>query len=142
MRKMWGIGFVLVLGACATQSTEQRTQPMNAETQSQPSSADPNAVDPDWQSAVERTFARKTGELQDCWTREYEKNHDRKLEGDLTIQMNVTPDGKTSDIKIVKTTLNNANVQGCVTQAISGWSFPEGAGTVAYLRTVHLGAQF
>jgi hypothetical protein len=132
---------VLALGGCASQSQEQRA-PSTGGSQEQSSAVDPNAVAPERQDAVERTFARKTADLQDCWTREYEKSHDRKLEGDLTIQMNVQPNGKATDVKVVKTTLNNADVVNCVQQMIGGWDFPEGAGTVAYLRTVHLGAQF
>jgi hypothetical protein len=141
MRNVCGLVCVMALGGCASQSQGQRAQPTTAN-DSQQSSTDPNAVDPERNDAVERTFARKTTELQDCWTREYEKNHDRKLEGDLTIQMNVLPDGRASDVKIVKTTLNNADIINCVQRAVGTWAFPEGTGTVAYLRTVHLGAQF
>jgi hypothetical protein len=140
MRNLCGLVCVLALGGCASQSQEQRTQP--AGDSQQASSVDPNAVDPERNDAVERTFARKTTELQDCWTREYEKSHDRKLEGDLTIQMSVQPNGKATDVKVVKTTLNNADIINCVQHMIGGWDFPEGNGTVAYLRTVHLGAQF
>jgi hypothetical protein len=141
MTKLWGIGFVLVLGACASQSTEQRAQPV-ANEQASPSQPDPNAVDPEHHDAVERTFARKTTELNDCWTREYEKNHDRKLEGDLTVQMTVTPEGKATDVKVIKSTMNNPSVESCVAQTVGGWSFPEGHASMPYLRTVHLGAQF
>jgi hypothetical protein len=141
MRNVCGIVCVLVVGGCASQQSEQRAQPATGG-DSQVSSTDPNAVDPERHDAVERTFARKTTELQDCWTREYEKNHDRKLEGDLTIQLNVRPDGKAGDVKVVHTTLNNADIINCVQHMVGGWDFPEGTGTVAYTRTVHLGAQF
>jgi hypothetical protein len=137
----WGMIVLLALGGCATSSGEQRQQPP-AESQNQGSEPDPTAVDPERHDAVERTFARKTTELQDCWAREYDKNHDRKLEGDLTIQMTVTPEGQAHEVKVIKSTMNNASVEGCVTQAIGGWSFPEGKSSIPYLRTVHLGAQF
>jgi hypothetical protein len=140
MRNVCRIVCVLALGGCASQSQEQRA-PVGG-SQQEGSAVDPNAVDPERSDAVERTFARKTIELQDCWTKEYEKSHDRKLEGDLTVQMNVQPNGKATDVKIVKTTINNADIQSCVQSMIVGWDFPEGTGTVAYLRTVHLGAQF
>jgi hypothetical protein len=138
MRNVCRIVCVMALGGCASQS-QQRAQPAG---ESQAQSGQGNLVDPERSDAVERTFARKTSELQDCWTREYEKSHDRKLEGDLTIQLSVQPNGKATDIKVVKTTLNNADIISCVQQMIGAWDFPEGQGTVAYLRTVHLGAQF
>jgi len=92
--------------------------------------------------AIERMFARKAGELQSCWTDEYEKTHNRKLEGDVTLQLHVNPQGQANDIKILSTTIKNPTVEQCVVTAVSGWSFPEGQATVPYMRTVHLGAQF
>ncbi len=141
MRNVWWIVGALALVGCATSSSEQRgAQAAGAE--GQQSATDPGAIDPERQNAIERTFARKAGDLQACWTKEYDKTHDRKLEGDLTIQMTVGPTGKASDVKIIKSTMNSASVEGCVMQMIPTWEFPEGPNPVPYLRTVHLGAQF
>lgn len=143
MRKLWGMVCALALVGCATQSGSQQQSTTTAEGESQQqSSADANAISPERQDAIERVFARKTAELQDCWTKEYEKTHDRKLEGDLSIQMAVTPQGQATNVKILKSTLNNADIESCVTQQIGTWNFPEGSATVPYSRTVHIGAQF
>lgn len=145
MRNVWGMVCVLALVGCATQSGSQQqtsTTPEGDSSQAQSSSTDATAISPERQDAIERLFARKAQELQDCWSKEYDKTHDRKLEGDLTIQMMVTPDGKATDVKILKSTMNNADIESCVTQQVGTWDFPTGQATVPYSRTVHLGAQF
>ncbi len=145
MRKVWGMVCALALVGCATQSGSQQQSTTTAEGESQSTAAatgDATAISPERQDAIERVFARKTAELQDCWSKEYEKTHDRKLEGDLSIQMMVTPQGQPTDVKILKSTMNNADVESCVTQQIATWNFPEGNATVPYTRMIHLGAQF
>jgi outer membrane biosynthesis protein TonB len=139
MRNVMGVVCALSLCGCATSSGEQKMEPSGP---TQAATPEGTAVNPERQDAIERTFARKTGELQDCWSKEYEKLHDKKVEGDLTIQMDVQPNGSPANVKILKSTINNHDIEGCVTQAIGQWSFPDGDATIPYLRTVHLGAQF
>jgi hypothetical protein len=148
MRNAQGVVVVMALGtllgaACAEQSGSQtRASTTPAESQSQGSAVDANALTPERQDAIERTFQRKTAGLQDCWSKEYEKTHDRKFEGDLTIGFDIQPSGTPSNVRILKSSLNNHEVESCVTQEVAGWSFPDGNATVPYMRTVHLGAQF
>ncbi len=149
MRKAWGIVCVVALVGCASQSgsTQQSSTMASSESAGgggggETSSADANAINPERQDAIERTFQRKTGELQQCWSAEYEKTHDRKLEGDLTVGFDISASGSPSNVRILKSSMNNRDIEGCVTQAIASWSFPEGQATVPYMRTVHLGAQF
>ena len=110
--------------------------------ESQGSAVDPAALTPERQDAIERTFQRKTASLQDCWSKEYEKTKDRKFEDDITLQFTIEPSGAAKDVKVLKSSAHNNDVESCVTQEIANWSFPEGNATVPYMRTVHLGAQF
>jgi hypothetical protein len=130
---------------CAESSSEQRrtvTTPSESSSSESSSAASAEAISPDRQDAIERLFARKATELQDCWAREYEKSHNRKLEGDITVGMDITPSGSPSHVRVLKSTINNSDIEGCVQQQVAAWSFPEGQNTVPYMRTVHLGAQF
>jgi hypothetical protein len=147
MGKACGIVMVVAafaVGGCASQSgsTQQASTMPESGGGEATSSTDPNAINPERQDAIERTFQRKTAELQDCWTKEYEKTHDRKLEGDLTLGLDIKPSGDTANVRILKSTMNNRDVESCVAQHVTAWSFPEGTATVPYMRTVHLGAQF
>ena len=56
--------------------------------------------------------------------------------------MTITPQGKARDVKILKSSLGNPNIEKCAVAAVSTWVFPEVGGNVPYVRTVHLGAQF
>lgn len=143
MRKMmtaFGALALLSWTGCAgptAQATPQApTPPPAAE------ASEAEAINPERQDAIERVFQRKVVELQDCWTQEYEKTHDRKLEGNLTLQIMIAASGQPSAVKVLESTLKNANIERCVTQQVLGWNFPEGSTTVPYTRTVHLGAQF
>jgi hypothetical protein len=134
---------MVLCGACAEQSgSTQQGSTTPATSEAQGSAVDPNALTPERQDAIERTFQRKAGSLQDCWTKEYEKTKDRKFEDDLTVQMEIEPSGSPANVHILKSSANNADINNCVTQEIATWSFPEGNAKVPYMRTVHLGAQF
>jgi hypothetical protein len=140
MHKTWGIVSLLAVVGCASSGGEQR-RTTTAATESGDSSS-PEAISPERQDAIERLFTRKATELQDCWTREYEKTHNRKIEGDVTVALEIQPSGSAQNVRILKSTLNNADIESCVTAQIGGWSFPEGQSTVPYNRTVHIGAQY
>ncbi len=143
MRKAWGIVCVMALFGCATESSStQQASTTPASSEAQGSAVDPNALTPERQDAIERTFQRKSATLQDCWTKEYEKTKDRKFEDDITLGFDIAPSGSVSNVRVLKSSANNRDVESCVTQEVSGWSFPEGNAKVPYMRTVHLGAQF
>ena len=137
-----GIVLALSLVGCAEQSSETRPARRAAAEDPGPSAPSPDAINPDRQDAIERLFARKAQELQGCWTAEYEKTHNRKLEGDITVGMEITPSGSPSNVRVLKSTLNTPAIDSCVQQQVQSWNFPEGQATVPYMRTVHLGAQF
>jgi hypothetical protein len=139
------IGVVLlVVGFFACAESGGATRPArSSENASRESSAvDPTALTPERADAIERLFARKTAELQACWSEEYEKTHNRKLEGDVSLQLIISPLGKPTEVKVTKTSMNNESLESCVTRTVKEWHFPEGHAEVPYTRTVHLGAQF
>jgi hypothetical protein len=144
MRNMMGVVVVAVMfGACAEQSgSTQQQSTMAGSSDNQGSAVDPAALTPERQDAIERTFQRKTASLQDCWAKEYEKTKDRKFEDDITLQFEILASGSAQNVKVLKSSAHNNEVESCVTQEITGWTFPEGNATVPYMRTVHLGAQF
>ncbi|MGZ3427888.1 MAG: AgmX/PglI C-terminal domain-containing protein [Polyangia bacterium] len=143
MRKTWGVVLVLAWVGCASQSgSTQQTSTTPSGSENQGTAVDANALTPERQDAIERTFQRKTASLMDCWQKEYEKTHDRKFETDITLGLDIQPSGAPSNVRVLKSSANNREVESCVTQEISGWTFPDGNATVPYMRTVHLGAQF
>ena len=145
MRKAWGVVVCVLalVGGCATQSGSQQqssTTPESGEGGGgEPSGA---GVTPEQNDAIDALFRRKAPELQSCWSAEYEKTHDRKVEGDITLGMNIQPNGAPSNVRVLKSTMNNASIQDCVQQTVAGWTFPELNAPVPYMRTVHIGAQF
>lgn len=149
MRNAWGVVCVMALvgGGCATQSgSEQQssTTPSSSGESSGSGAMDTTGagVTSEQNDAIDALFRRKAPELQACWTAEYEKSHDRKVEGDITLGMNIQPSGQPLNVRVLKSSMNNPSIQQCVTQTVTGWSFPELNATVPYMRTVHIGAQF
>ena len=95
MRAQMGVLVLFAWAGCAEESGS-RPAPRNAvnaegETQAQQEMT----LSAERSDAIERLFARKTAELQSCWADEYERNHDRKLEGDVTVQLHISPAGTT-----------------------------------------------
>jgi hypothetical protein len=131
------LALVLVAG-CAEQQPEKR----QTATTAPEGPAAGGGVTPEENDAIEAIFRRKTANLMTCWQDEYERTHDRKLEGDVTIGMTVTTGGKASDVRVLHSSLGNAEIEGCVVKEISTWGFPEMTASCPYRRTIHLGAQF
>lgn len=136
-----GIVCMVMLGACATQSGSTQTASTVPESGGDQTAAG-GGVTPEQNDAIDALFRRKAPELQQCWSDEYDKTHDRKVEGDITLGMTIQPTGAPSDVKILKQSINNPNIQSCVTKTVTNWNFPEVSAPVPYMRTVHLGAQF
>jgi TonB family protein len=99
-------------------------------------------VTPDQNDAIDALFRRKAQELQSCWQDEYERSHNRQLQGDITVGLTVKPSGKPTGVRILKSSIGNPEVEQCVVKSVSAWGFPEVSADCPYMRTVHLGAQF
>src|SRR5262245_8882611 len=99
---------LVVLGVFFAGCAEQRAGESGTQTRSgadEPQTAQESGVSAERHDAIERMFARKATELQTCWTDEYEKSHNRKLEGDVTLGMTITPGGQANDVKVLTTTI-------------------------------------
>jgi TonB family protein len=130
---------VLAIFGCASENTETRRASTTA---SEEGGATGAGVTQEQNDAIDALFRRKAGELQSCWQDEYEKSHNRKLEGDITVGLTVTPSGKPTDVRVLKSSMGNPDVEGCVSKTVAQWAFPEVSAACPYMRTVHLGAQF
>ena len=130
MRNVQGVVVVmglgaLLLGACATDSgATQPTATRPATSEQEGSAVDPNAMTPERQDAIERTFEHKTAELQDCWAQEYQKNHDRKLEDEITLGFEIEPSGAPTNVRILKSTAHNQDIESCVAKEVATWTLP------------------
>ncbi len=135
----WSLLVVMVLG-CAE---NEKKQPTTVEGQGAAmESATGAGVTPEQNDAIDALFRRKAQELQTCWQDEYERSHNRQLQGDITIGLTVTPSGKPTGVRVLKSSMGNADVEQCVVKSVTGWAFPETSADCPYMRTVHLGAQF
>src|SRR5262245_32303088 len=133
----WSWLLTLALFGCATQKSA-----VPSAQDKEPQAEATAVITPEQNEAILRLFDRKASELQHCWVEEYERTHNRKVEGDVTLQVMVAPSGKAADVKILKSTIANPPIEECVSKAVESWHFPEGPAMVPFMRTVHLGAQF
>jgi TonB family protein len=133
------LAVAVFVGGCAGGQAESKQQTTTASGESAPTGA---GVTPEQNDAIDALFRRKAPELETCWTDEYEKIHNRKMEGDVTIGLTVTPSGKPEGVRLLKSSIGNADVEQCVVKAVATWAFPEVSASCPYMRTVHLGAEF
>lgn len=136
------IGMVMVMLSWAGCAENASSPPPRNASNAEESTPQAATLSADRADAIERLFARKTAELQSCWADEYDRNHDRKLEGDVTVQLNISAAGKADEVKVLQSSIKNNSIESCVVRAVGGWTFPDGQTSVPYVRTVHLGAQF
>jgi hypothetical protein len=127
----------LLLAACA-ENNAARTDPEKP----QPNNPDAPTVTAEQNDAIDALFRRKAPALQTCWQQEYERSQNRKVEGDISLQMVVSRAGKAQGIKIVKSTIGVPAIDQCVISEVGTWVFPEGPADAPYRRTVHLGPAF
>jgi TonB family protein len=129
---------VLVVG-CAGENAEKQQA---TTVEGQGAAIEGAAVTPEQNDAIDALFRRKAQELQSCWQDEYERSHNRKLEGDVTVGLTVKPSGKPAGVRILKSTIGSPDVDQCVVKSVAAWNFPEVNADCPYMRTVHLAAQF
>jgi len=79
---------------------------------------------------VRRYIHRHMDQIRWCYQQEVQKNP--KLEGDVKMSFVITPSGMVIRVRVVGTTLRNANVEQCMAERISTWHFPapKGGGLV------------
>ena len=125
-----------VLCGCAAEKQEARpvADPVLA--------SDGPTVTAEQNDAIDSLFRRKAPQLQRCWQEEYARTQNRKVEGDITLQMLVTKRGQATQLKTVNSTIGVPAIVDCVVKEVASWVFPEGPGDAPYRRTVHLGAAF
>jgi TonB family protein len=137
--RLWTI-LVLVIG-CAENAEKRQATTVEGQGEAM-ETASGGGVTPEQNDAIDALFRRKAQELQSCWQDEYERTHNRQLQGDITVGLTVTPSGKPTGVRILKSSIGSADIDSCVVKAVSGWSFPETSANCPYMRTVHMGAQF
>ncbi len=131
------VGGLLALG-CAGEKAESRS----ADPEHPQQESGGATVTAEQNDAIDALFRRKAPELQTCWQQEYERSQNRKLEGDISLQMVISKSGKAMGIKVVKSTIGVEAVDRCVIGEVQTWAFPEGPADAPYRRTVHLGPAF
>ena len=85
------------------------------------------------ESAIEKIMAKYVSKFQYC----YEKAllADGSLAGNILMQWTIGPDGTSSDVKVVRSQLNNSGLHSCIIKELSKIRFPSpsgGAVTIKY----------
>jgi Ca-activated chloride channel family protein len=75
---------------------------------------------------IRRVVRRNINQVRFCYERELAARPG--LAGDVNTQFIISADGKVQGSAIATSTLGNARVETCITQAIRGWQFPSPSG--------------
>ncbi len=59
-----------------------------------------------------------------CYTDVLNEKQDRKFQGQVTVVIHFEKTGVASDVKVITTTLNDAEVESCLVEKIKGFEFP------------------
>lgn len=135
----------IAAAGCSGTKTTTETTPQKAETGTTEEANYPTSqggLTPEQVDSIDAVFRRKVGSLNQCWQDEHLKSGDRKLQGEITFGMRIEKTGKPSNVKILKSTMNNVAIETCAQKEISAWNFPEIPTPYPFSRSVHLGAQY
>ena len=75
---------------------------------------------------IERVIRQHRREIVSCYETELQRNPG--IEGRVTISFVIDPSGQVARSTIGNTTLNNSNVENCITLRVRRWRFPEPRG--------------
>ena len=75
---------------------------------------------------IQKVVRQHTGELRACYEREVAKV--KGLNGVLTVVWLISPQGAVTKVILKSSTMNNKNVEKCVTDSIKFWRFPQPRG--------------
>ena len=75
--------------------------------------------------AVLRLALRHAGQLRSCWERDLKK--EPRLDGELTLAVDVSRAGKVTEARVTRCTLPLEDVCSCSARAFRRWRFPEAA---------------
>lgn len=79
---------------------------------------------------IQRVVREHRREVRACYEAELQRNP--ALEGRISIEWVISPSGSVEATRVENSTMNNAEVEGCLARRIRSWRFPEprGGGTV------------
>jgi TonB family protein len=72
---------------------------------------------------IRRVIRNHLHEVRYCYSRELQKNP--SLYGRVLVQFTILPSGKVAQASILRSTMNNENVPGCILTRVRGWTFPK-----------------
>jgi outer membrane biosynthesis protein TonB len=80
---------------------------------------------------IARVIAENIGHIRYCYERQLSANPE--LYGKVLVKFTIGAAGSVDAQSIGTSTLNNANVEGCILRRVSGWKFPKPAGGTSVL---------
>jgi TonB family protein len=83
------------------------------------------------QDAIGRVVGQHSDAIESCYKRESRLNPN--LQGSVTVQFTIDPDGRVAQVRVVDSSLRNKNVEDCISKRIRTWRFdkiPESDGAV------------
>lgn len=69
--------------------------------------------------------AQTSPDISRCWMQESERNGGKKFEAEIRIMMLVGPDGQAQEANVLNGG-ERKDLEGCVLEAVKGWSYPTG----------------
>ncbi len=72
--------------------------------------------------AIQYVVASHRGALRECYWNEAARTPG--LTGEILVRWHIDPGGSITESSIRRSSLSNANVEGCILREVNSWSFP------------------
>jgi hypothetical protein len=126
--------FVLLLAACGSSGSSGPTEPRYTIIHDKDQAAETGGIPPDKEAEIQLVLQNREPTVRKCYQDVLNEKHDRSFQGSVRLLISLTPSGSVSDVKIVSSTLKSPEVEGCLTERVKEFEFPQltAAGQVQY----------
>jgi hypothetical protein len=119
---LFATGICLALGACASTSEETRPVIVRGDDQVR---IDTGGVPPDKQAEVQLVLQQRDASARRCYQDVLNEKHSRDFKGTVTVMLSLSTNGTAKGVRVMSSTLNNKEVESCLTQTIKEFEFPK-----------------
>ena len=121
---LFALGTSLALGACATSGASE-DKPVTVVRGNEEIRIDTGGIPPDKQADVYLVLQQRDASARRCYQDVLNEKHTRDFKGTVTIMLSLNTNGTAKAVKVMSSTLNNKDVESCLTQTIKEFEFPK-----------------
>jgi hypothetical protein len=84
-----------------------------------------SGIPADKQEEIQLVLKQREPSVRKCYQDVLNDKHDRGFQGTVTVLIHFEPPGKATDVRVIGSTLNSPEVEGCLAAQLKAFEYPE-----------------